>query len=48
MQGRAPASLTLVMPRQNVEFTLVRPVTNMRNIAVSNWIVHYILPFLAV
>jgi hypothetical protein len=36
------------MPEENIEFTLVRPVLTVRDIAVSNWIVHHIIPFLAV
>ena len=45
--GRPPASLrTLIMPAKNVEFTLESPVLSVRNIAVSNWIVRNILPFL--
>jgi hypothetical protein len=49
MEGRAPASLnTLLTPAENIEFTLETPVLSVRDVAVSNWIVHDILPFLGV
>ena len=34
------------MPAENIEFTLEIPVLSVRDVAVSNWIVHYILPLL--
>jgi len=49
IEGRAPASLhTLIMPAENIEFTLEMPVLSVRDVTVSNWIVHYILPLLGV
>jgi hypothetical protein len=49
MEGRAPASLrTLIMPGENIQFTLETPVLSVRDVTVSNWIVHYIIPLLTV
>ena len=38
----------LIMPAENIEFTLKTPVLSVRDIAVSNWVVHYIVLLLAV
>jgi hypothetical protein len=38
----------LIMPVENIEFTLERPVLTVRDTAMSNWIVHYILPLLGI
>jgi len=36
------------MPVENIEFTLERPVLTVSDMAMSNWIVDYILPLLGI
>ena len=38
----------LIVPAENIEFTLETPLFSVRDVAVSNRIVHYILPLLGV
>jgi hypothetical protein len=50
MEGRAlrASARLLVVPREHIEFTLVRPIFGAAHIAVANWIVHHVMPLLCV